>query len=129
MAEGDPKPSVLVADDHPQVLESVSRLLEADFRFVDETTDGRRALESCRRFDPDVVVLDIAMPGLNGFQVARELKRTGARAKIVFLSMHASDDYVATAIASGADGYVVKTRMRPDLNRALHHVLAGRRFM
>jgi CheY-like chemotaxis protein len=129
MADGDARPSVLVADDHPQVLEAVSTLLAPDFRLVDATTDGQRALESSHRLDPDVVVLDITMPGLNGFQVARELKRTGARAKIVFLSMHAADDYVATAIAAGARGYVLKTRMQPDLKNALHHVLAGRLFM
>jgi DNA-binding NarL/FixJ family response regulator len=129
MVNGNARPSVLVADDHPQVLEAVSRLLEADFRLVAATTDGQHALESSIRLDPDVVVLDITMPGLNGFQVARELKRTGARAKIVFLTMHAADDYVATAIASGAHGYVLKTRMQPDLKSALHHVLAGRLFM
>lgn len=129
MANGDARPSVLVADDHPQVLEAVSRLLDADFRLVAAVTDGQRALEASRRLDPDVVVLDITMPGLNGFQVARELKRTGARAKIVFLSMHAADDYVSTAIASGAHGYVLKTRMQPDLKSALHHVLDGRLFM
>ena len=129
MVNGDARPSVLVADDHPQVLEAVSTLLEADFRLVGATTDGQRALESSYRLDPDLVVLDITMPGLNGFQVARELKRTGARAKIVFLSMHAANDYVATAIASGAHGYVLKTRMQPDLKSALRHVLAGRLFM
>src|SRR5262245_34835388 len=129
MTKGDARASVLLVDDHPHVLESVSGLLEIDFRLVAAVTDGQRALESARRLDPDVVVLDIAMPGLNGFQVARELKRVGSRAKIVFLSLHSTDDYVATAIVSGADGYVSKTRIHPDLKRALYHVLAGRLFM
>jgi CheY-like chemotaxis protein len=111
------------------MLESVLQLLETEFRVVAATTDGQRALESAHRLDPDVVVLDIAMPGLNGFQVARELKRTGSRAKIVFLSMYSADDYVSTAITAGADGYVLKTRIQPDLKRALNHVLAGRLFM
>ena len=125
----DVRATVLLADDHLPVLESVSRLLETEFRIVAATTDGQRALESSERLDPDVVVLDIAMPGLNGFQVARELKRTGSRAKIVFLSMYSADDYVATAITAGADGYVLKTRIQPDLKRALNHVLAGRLFL
>jgi DNA-binding NarL/FixJ family response regulator len=129
VANGDTRASVLLADDHLPVLESVSTLLETDFRIVAATTDGQRALESSHRLDPDVVVLDIAMPGLNGFQVARELKRTGSRAKIIFLSMHSADDYVATAIACGAHGYVLKTRIQPDLKAALNHVLAGRLFM
>ena len=129
MANGDARATVLLADDHRHVLESVSGLLDTEFRLVAATTDGQRALESSHRLDPDVVVLDITMPGLNGFQVARELKRTGSRAKIVFLSMHSADDYVATAITCGADGYVLKTRIQPDLKAALHHVLAGRLFM
>jgi DNA-binding NarL/FixJ family response regulator len=121
--------TVLLADDHLDLLESVSGLIETDFRLVAATTDGQQALESAHRFDPDVVVLDIAMPGLNGFQVARELKRTGSRAKIVFLTMYSADDYVAAAFTAGADGYVLKTRIQPDLKRALHHVLAGRIFL
>jgi DNA-binding NarL/FixJ family response regulator len=125
----DVRATVLLADDHLPVLESVSRLLETEFTLVAATTDGRQALESSSCLDPDVVVLDIAMPGLNGFQVARELKRTGSRAKIVFLSMYSGDDYVATAFAAGADGYVLKTRIQPDLKRALNHVLAGRLFL
>jgi DNA-binding NarL/FixJ family response regulator len=111
------------------MLESVSRLLETEFRVVAAATDGHRALESSHRLDPDVIVLDIGMPGLNGFQVARELKRTGSRAKIVFLSMYSADDYVSTAITAGADGYVLKTRIQPDLKRAVNHVLAGRIFL
>ena len=130
MIKGDEvRARVLLADDHLPVLESVSRLLESEFTVAAAVADGQRALESALRLDPDVVVLDITMPGLNGFQVARELKRTGSRAKIIFLSMHSADDYVATAITSGADGYVLKTRIQPDLKRALHHVLAGRLFM
>src|SRR5262245_18022282 len=129
MVKGDVRASVLLVDDHLPVLESVSRLLEDDFRIVAATTDGQRALESSHRLDPDVVVLDITMPGLNGFQVARELQRTGSRAKIVFLSMHSADDYIAAAIASGGQGYVLKTRIQPDLKSALNHVLAGRLFM
>jgi DNA-binding NarL/FixJ family response regulator len=120
MPTRDARPTVLLADDHRHVLEAVSGLLDTDFELVAAVADGQRALESTRRLDPDVVVLDITMPGLNGFQVAAELKRTGSRARIVFLSMHSADDYVATAITSGADGYVLKTRIQPDLIRALH---------
>ena len=129
MLNSEVRATVLLADDHLDLLESVSGLIETDFRLVAATTDGQQALESARRFDPDVVVLDIAMPGLNGFQVARELKRTGSRAKIVFLTMYSADDYVAAAFTAGADGYVLKTRIQPDLKRALRHVLAGRIFL
>ena len=80
------------------------------------------------RFDPDVVV-SISMPGLNGFQTAEELKRFGSRAKIVFLTMHQDDDFVSKAIRCGAMGYVLKTLASSDLTPALHHALAGRRFL
>jgi CheY-like chemotaxis protein len=120
---------VLLADDHLAVLKSVSRLLAADFDVVAAVGDGSQALEASRRLDPDVVVLDVTMPGLDGFQTARELKRIGSRAKIVFLSMHEAEEYVATAVASGASAYVLKTRIKSDLPSAVHHALAQRLFV
>jgi CheY-like chemotaxis protein len=120
---------VLLADDHRAVLRSVSRLLAADFDVVAAVADGSQALDASRRLDPDVVVLDVTMPGLDGFQTAQELKRIGSRAKIVFLSMHEEEEYVATAVASGASAYVLKTRIRSDLPSALSHALAQRLFV
>ena len=82
------RPRVLLADDDAGILKAISRTLETEFDVVATVTDGRRALDTVPRLDPDVVVLDISMPGLNGFQTAEELKRFGSRAKIVFLTMH-----------------------------------------
>jgi CheY-like chemotaxis protein len=120
---------VLVADDNPSILSNVSSLLARNFDLVAAATDGRQALDASRRLDPDVVVLDVSMPGLSGFETARELTRSGSRAKIVMLTMHLSDEHVAAAVDAGADGYVTKTRMLSDLERAIEHVVAGRMFM
>ena len=127
--DGERKLTVLIADDNAAILETASTILAIDFDVVAAVTDGRQALHAALRLDPDVVVLDVSMPGLDGFQTCRELKRAGSRAKIVMLTMHDSDEYVAAAIESGALGYVLKTRMESDLAGAIDHVIAGRVFV
>lgn len=127
--KGRARPRVVVADDQVGVLRAVSRLLAPAFEIVAAVTDGQQAVEVSARVDPDVVVLDISMPSMGGFEAARALKRSGSRAKILFLTMHDEDHYVAAAFDSGADGYVVKTRISHDLMRALEHVLAGQRLV
>src|SRR5262245_28349675 len=123
------KPKVLLADDHIPVLKSVSKLLASDFDVVAAVTDGRRAVDAAMQLAPDVVLLDITMPELDGFQTVCELKRLGSGAKVVFLTMHEADDYVAAAVTAGAQGYVVKSRIQKDLTSALNHVLADRLFV
>jgi CheY-like chemotaxis protein len=120
---------VLLADDHIPVLKSVSKLLASDFDVVGAVTDGRRAVDAAMQLAPDLVLLDITMPELDGFQTVHELKRLGTGAKFVFLTMHEADDYVAAAVSAGAQGYVVKPRIRRDLTSALNHVLADRLFV
>ena len=126
---GERKPRVLVADDNALILSNVSSLLATNFDLVAAVTDGRQALDAARRLDPDVVVLDVTMPGLNGFQTARQLTRSGSRSKIVMLTMHVSDEFLAAAIDAGADGYVPKPRMMSDLEGAIDHAIAGRLFV
>ena len=92
------RPRVLLADDDAGVLRAISRTLATDFEVVATVTDGREALDAVPLLDPDVVVLDISMPGLTGFQTAEELKRMGSRATIVFLTMHQDDGFVSKAI-------------------------------
>ena len=123
------RPRVLLVDDDAGVLKAISRTLATEFEVVATVTDGRKALDAVPRLDPDVVVLDISMPGLTGFQTAEELKRLGSRAKIVFLTMHQGDDFVSKAIRCGAMGYVLKTLASSDLTPALHHALAGRQYL
>jgi DNA-binding NarL/FixJ family response regulator len=126
---GDRRPTVVLADDHARVLEAASAFLAENFEVVAAVTDGRQAVDAARRLDPDAVVLDITMPGLDGYQTARELNRGGSRAKVLFLSMHDEDDYVVEAVRSGGQGYVLKTRMHSDLPSAVDHVLGGQLFM
>ena len=100
-------------------------MLACDFEIVGVANDGYETLDACQRLDPDVIVLDVAMPGLDGFQTARELKRSGSRAAIVFLTMYESEEYVGEGFRAGGRGYVVKTRAYEDLARAIKRVLAG----
>lgn len=123
------RPRVLLADDDAGILKAISKTLATEFDVVATVTDGRKALEAVPRLDPDVVVLDISMPGLNGFRTAEELQRLGTRAKMVFLTMHQEDDFVSKAIDCGAMGYVLKMRASSHLTPALHHALAGRRYL
>jgi CheY-like chemotaxis protein len=120
---------VVLVDDDTGVLKAISRTLAKDFEVVATVSDGRQALTTVARLDPDIVVLDISMPGLNGFRTAEELKRSGARSKVVFLTMHQDDGFVTEAVAHGAMGYVVKPCAWSDLIPALHHVLAGRKYL
>ena len=123
------RPRVLLADDDVGVLKAVSRTLATEFEVVATVTDGRKALEAVPLLDPDAIVLDISMPGLNGFQTAEELKRFGSRARTVFLTMHEDDGFVSKALRCGAMGYVLKTHASSDLSPALHDALAGRRSL
>jgi DNA-binding NarL/FixJ family response regulator len=105
---------------------AVEEVLSSSFDVVAAVADGRQAVEAVHRLDPDVVVLDISMPVLDGFSAGRELARLGSRAKLLFLSVHDGDKYVAAAIDAGAHGYVAKPRMAIDLEDAITHVLQGR---
>jgi DNA-binding NarL/FixJ family response regulator len=122
------KPRVLVVDDHRGVLDMVSSTLSDTFDVVGVSADGRQALEMARRLDPDAIVLDINMPGFNGFETMRALKRAGSRAVVVFLSLIRDDEYVCEAFRIGGRAYVVKSRMLSDLPTALDEVLLGRKF-
>jgi CheY-like chemotaxis protein len=122
-------PRVLVADDNRKILTWVSDLLCSRFEVVAEVTHGRAVLEAAAKFDPDLVVLDIAMPEMNGIQAARELRRLGLRAKIVFLTLCQDDEYLAAAFESGALGFVYKSRLHTDLIPALDQAFEGYRFV
>jgi DNA-binding NarL/FixJ family response regulator len=123
------KPRVVIADDHLLVRTAAARVLSARFDVVDFAANGRQAVEAASRLDPDVVVLDISMPELDGFQAAQALVRRGSRAKILFLSVYEGDDYVTAAVEAGARGYVVKSRMAMDLVTAVSNVLDGRLYV
>ena len=120
---------VLVADDHARILKAVSALLTKSFDVVDLVADGRAALQAALKLDPDLIVLDVSMPGMSGIEVARELKRRRTRAKIVFLTVHQDAEILASCLAVGGLGYVVKELMGSDLIPAINEALAGREFV
>jgi CheY-like chemotaxis protein len=125
-----PRPRVLLVDDHRPVLDTVARILAAGFEVVGTATDGYQAVEAARRTVPDVIVLDVEMPGLDGFQTLRALEDGGlAATPVVFLSTHAANDIIAEAFGCGGRGYVLKARLGRDLPGAIGQVLAGRRFV
>jgi CheY-like chemotaxis protein len=104
-------------------------MLAGSFDVVGMATDGREGLELARRLDPDAIVLDINMPGVDGFQTMRALERTGSRASVVFLSLLGDDEHISEAFRLGGRAYVVKSRMLSDLAVALDQVLLGGRFV
>lgn len=120
---------ILVADDHPAVLEIVVEVLSATFEVVGEARDGKSLLELAAQLHPDVLVIDISMPIVSGIEAAQKLKDEGTKAKIVFLTVHDDPDFARAALAAGASGYVIKSRMSLDLLHAVEEALAGRRFV
>jgi len=120
---------VLLADDHQSFLAVAKRLLEPEFEVVKTVRNGEALIDEAVKLTPDVIVLDISMPKLNGIEAARQLKAAGSTAKIVFLTVHEDLDYVRGALAAGAHGYVIKPRLASDLLPALREVLAGGCFV
>jgi DNA-binding NarL/FixJ family response regulator len=126
---GHPRIRILLADDQREILETVARLLKDEFDVIAAVTNGKRAIEAAVRLAPDLVVLDISMPVLNGIDAAACLKESGSRAKVIFLTVH-EDPYIAEAALSvGARGYVLKERLASDLIAAIRQVLLGRIFI
>lgn len=120
---------ILVAEDHELMRGKVVRLLERDFEVVDAVTNGEAFLEAAALLKPDVCVVDISMPVLNGIEAASHLKNIHSTAKVIFLTIHSDSDSVGAAFKSGAAGYVFKARMAADLVTAVREVLAGRTFL
>ena len=119
----------MVADDHSAVLKSIVRLLSRHYDVVGTVSDGRALLEAAGTMEPDVLVLDISMPLITGIEAVRILKKSGSKAKIVFLTVHEDPDFVRAARDVGALGYVVKQRMISDLPEAIKQALEGKPFI
>jgi two-component system, NarL family, response regulator NreC len=121
---------VLLAEDHTIVREGLRALLAGtqDIQVVGEASDGREALELALRLRPDVVIMDVTMPGLNGVDATLQLRRQLPNCSVLMLSMHASEDYVRSAIRAGAKGYLVKGSGIADLVTATKAVAKGEAF-
>jgi len=120
---------VLLADDHEAMVEQVRSILSKDFEVVGAVGNGRDAVAEVQRLDPDVLVIDISMPVLNGLQTAAQLMSKKCRTRIVFLTVHDDQDYVDAAFAAGASGYVTKSRVMTDLVPAIREALSGQTYV
>ncbi len=120
---------VLLADDHTLLLEAFEKLLEHDYTVVGTVSDGRALLSAAAELMPDVIVLDIAMPLLNGLDAARQLKKTMPKVKLVFLTMNEDPNVANEAFRAGASGYLLKTSALSELSKAIHEALCGRIYV
>lgn len=123
--------TVVLADDHPVVRQGLRALLhsEPDIRVVGEAGDGLEATQLVERLKPNVLLLDLMMPGLNGLEVTRQVNQRAPQTRVVILSMYANEAYVLSALRNGAVGYVLKDAHTADLLRAVREVALGRRYL
>lgn len=121
-----PLARILLADDHPMILDALSSLLGDRYALVGRANNGRRALEMASEMLPDLLILDIAMPELDGLEVTRLLRARGLPVKTLILSFHVERAWVQDALEAGADGYLGKTSVPQEIEAAVAEVLAGR---
>ena len=121
---------VLIADDHEMFRQGLRALLEEEgFQFVAEASNGREAVQLCEQHHPEVAILDISMPLLNGIFAAREIIKSNPRTKIVLLTQHTEDQMVLESLRAGVTGYVLKTRATNELVHALRAVCRGEMYL
>lgn len=128
-ASGSNEIRVLIVDDDDEMRSTVTDLLEGKVHVIGAAENGQRAIELTARLCPDIVVLDICMPVLDGIAAAVQLREGGYRAKVVFLSMQDDPDFIEAALTTGALGYVLKCSVRTDLTPAILLALDGKRFV
>lgn len=120
---------VLLADDHPLTLEGLRAFLEPHLEIVGTMTDGRALVEAALRLKPDLIILDITMPLLNGIDAAVQIKKSLPGVKLLFVTMHVNPAYVEAALNAGGTGYVLKSAAREELLDAIKSVLSGRIYV
>jgi DNA-binding NarL/FixJ family response regulator len=123
------KPRILLADDHTLVLEGFQKLLEEHGDLVGTAEDGRSLVDAATRLQPDLVILDISMPRLNGIDAAKKLKKQLPDTKLIFVTMHADPAYVNEAFKAGASGYLLKRSASQELVQAIQSVMSGNYYV
>ena len=117
---------ILLADDHALIRQGLKALLEKQgFQIVSEASDGQEALQAAQQTQPDVAIVDISMPILNGVDAARELKKSAPKIKVILLTQHDEDQYVTESLRAGVRGYVLKSQAGSDLIHAIQEVCRG----
>ena len=131
MTPSTPLITVLLADDHSLVRKGFRRMLEdeTDMQVVGEASNGKEAVELVERLAPAVLVMDFAMPELDGAQATREIRKTNTTTRILILSMYSNENYVRNAMQAGADGYLLKNAIEVELPEAIRAVAAGKQFI
>jgi DNA-binding NarL/FixJ family response regulator len=122
---------IVVADDHHMVRQGLRTYLEfnPEFSVVGEATNGLDVAPLIEKLQPDILILDLVMPGMDGFSVIQQVRQKTPDTRIIVLSMHSGESYVRKALAYGADAYLVKDTIPADLSRAIHEVMDGRHFL
>jgi len=120
---------VLLADDHVLILEGLRQVLEPHYEVVGAVRDGRSLVDSALRSKPDLIILDVTMPLLNGIDAAREIRKVLSRVKLLFVTVHASPVYLREALNAGATGYVLKSSAREEILDAVTKVLSGETYV
>lgn len=123
------RPRLVIADDHVLLLDGLKRLLENDFELLDTATDGYAAVAAAESLRPDVMLIDIGLPLLNGLEAARQIRRALPETKILFVTMQTERIYVEEAFRAGAMGYVLKQAAGAELLLAIQTILAGQRYL
>lgn len=123
------RPRVLLADDHTLLLEGLSKLLQDEVNLVGTACSGTEAIEMAVELQPDVVLLDISMPGLNGLDAARQLRERVPKAKLIAVTMHKSPAYVREALKAGMSGFVLKQSAASELATAVAAVMNNERYI
>ncbi|HVG01812.1 MAG TPA: response regulator transcription factor [Nitrospira sp.] len=123
------RPRVIMADDHSLILAGLRKLVEADCDVVASVEDGRGLLEAAQRTSPDLILLDISMPLLNGLDAARQLTKIVPECKLIFLTMHANPAYATEAFQAGASAYLLKRSAATELQQAIRAALSGQYYL
>lgn len=123
--------TIFLSDDHTIVRQGLAKLLECEphFKIVGEADDGREAVRKVEDLQPDVVLMDIAMPVLNGIEATRQIKKISPRSKVIILSMHSHDRYIKELLSLGASGYLLKDSNGMDIIKAIYAALQGNTYL
>lgn len=123
------RPRLLLADDHSLVIAGFKKLLEPEFEVVATVADGRALVNRAVELEPDVILLDVSMPLLNGIEAARQIHKLRPKIKLIFVTMHSDPAYVAEGFHAGASGFILKQSAASELGAALEAVLGGRTYL
>ena len=119
----------MLADDHPLVAAALAKLLESDFDVVGMVEDGKQVIDRVRHDPPDVIVLDMSMPNLNGVEAARQIRSIATNCKLIFVTVHDEIEYIVEAFRAGASGFLLKASAASELLSAVHGVLNAKLYL